>query len=69
MSSEASSSDTRIMSEATDDLLIESLETQVQDLTVENEKLRTQVGALAARLEALKLMLNSNILNNIFPYL
>ena len=68
MSSDASS-DTRIMSEATDELLIQALEIQVQDLTKDNEKLRTQVGALAARLEALKLMLNSNILNNIFPYL
>ena len=63
------SSDTQILSEETSSLVIEALEIQVQDLTKDNEKLRTQVGALAARLEALKLMLNSNILNNIFPYL
>ena len=63
------SSETVIMSEETSSLVIEALEIQVQDLNKENDELRLKVGALEARLSALRLMLNSNMLDRIFPFL
>ena len=63
------SSDTLIMSEDDDSILIEVLEAQVDELTLENKALKAKIEALEERLETLKNISESDIINNVFSFL
>ena len=63
------SSETRIMSEDDDSMLIEVLEAQVDELTLENKALKAKIEALEERLDTLKNISESDIINNVFSFL
>ena len=63
------SSDTMMMSEDDDSLLIEALDAQVNELILENRILNVKIEALEERLKTLKYITESNIINHIFSFL
>ena len=63
------STETRTMSEDDDSMLIEVLEAQVDELTLENKALKAKIEALEERLETLKNISESDIINNVFSFL
>ena len=58
-----------IMSEDSDTILIESLEAQVEDLQFENKRLKTKIKELEIRIKVLQNISDSELVNQIFHYL
>jgi len=58
-----------IMSEDSDSILIESLEAQVEDLQLENHTLKATVKVLKSRIKILQEISDSELVNQIFHYL
>jgi len=62
-------SDSQIMSEDSDAILIESLEAQVDDLQFENKLMKTKIKQLEIRIKVLQNISDSELVNRIFHYL
>jgi hypothetical protein len=62
-------SDTQIMSEDSDAILIDSLEAQVEDLQFESKLLKTKIKELEIRIKVLQNISDSELVNKIFHYL
>ena len=58
-----------IMSEDSDTILIESLEAQVEDLQFESKGLKTKIKELEIRIKVLQNISDSELVNQIFHYL
>ena len=58
-----------IMSEDSDTILIESLEAQVEDLQFESKLLKTKIKELEIRIKVLQNISDSELVNQIFHYL
>ena len=58
-----------IMSEDSDSILIESLEAQVEDLQLESKILKTKIKELELRIKVLQEITDSELVNQIFHYL
>jgi len=58
-----------IMSEDSDSILIESLEAQVEDLQLESKILKTKIKELELRIKVLQEISDSELVNQIFHYL
>lgn len=58
-----------IMSEDSDSILIESLEAQVEDLQLESKILKTKIKELELRIKVLQEITDSELVNQIFRYL
>ena len=69
MSEIDSDSGSRIMSEDSTSLLIESLEEQVDDLIIKNHVLKTVIQGLELRIKTLQEISDSELVNNIFKFL
>ena len=67
--SHSDDSDTQIMSEDSDAVLIESLEAQVEDLQFESKLLKTKMNELEIRIKVLQNISDSELVNQIFHYL
>ena len=57
-----------IMSEDSDSILIESLEAQVEDLQLESKILKTKITELELRIKVLQEISDSELVNQIFLY-
>lgn len=62
-------SDSQIMTEDSDAILIESLEAQVDDLQFENKLMKTKIKQLEIRIKVLQNISDSELVNRIFHYL
>ena len=69
MSETNSESESQIMSEDSTSLLIESLETQVDDLMSKNCTLTKQIEYLEDRIKMFQRISNSDIINKVFLYM
>ena len=58
-----------IMSDDSDSILIESLEAQVEDLQFETKILKTKIKELELRIKVLQEISDSELVNQIFRYL
>ena len=67
--SDTSDSNSVIMSEDSDSILIESLEAQVEDLQLETKILKTKIKQLELRIKVLQEISDSELVNQIFHYL
>jgi chaperonin cofactor prefoldin len=66
--SDTSDSNSVIMSEDSDSILIESLEAQVEDLQFESKLLNTKTKELEIRIKVLQNISDSELVNQIFHY-
>ena len=67
--SDTSDSNSVIMSEDSDSILIESLEAQVEDLQFETKILKTKIKQLELRIKVLQEISDSELVNQILHYL
>ena len=58
-----------ILSESSTNILIESLEEQVDDLMIENKVLKTAIKGLELRIKILQEISDSELVNRIFQFL
>ena len=63
------SSDTLLMFEDDDSILIEALDAQVNELIRENKTMKAKIEALEERLKTLQNITDSDIINNVFSFL
>ena len=63
------SSDTLLMFEDDDSILIEALDAQVNELLRENKTMKAKIEALEERLKTLQNITDSDIINNVFSFL
>ena len=63
------SSDTLLMFENDDSILIEALDAQVNELIRENKTMKAKIEALEERLKTLQNITDSDIINNVFSFL
>jgi len=66
---ESSESESVVMSVGSTCLLIESLEAQVDYLTLENKDLKTKVEQLEIRIKVLQEVSDSELVNHVFKFL
>jgi len=67
--SDTSDSNSMILLEDSDSILIESLEAQVEDLQLESKILKTKIKELELRIKVLQETSDSELVNQIFHYL
>ena len=69
MSDTSSGSETQTLSEDDDSILIEVLEAQVDELTLENQSLKTKVKNLEETIKTFLSISQSDLVNQVFCYL
>lgn len=69
MSDTSSGSETQTLSEDDDSILIEVLEAQVDELTLENQRMKTKIKDLEETIKSFLSISQSDLVNKVFSYL